>query len=157
MRTIGHFIGGKEIAGASGRTGDVFNPNTGEAQAKVALASRAEVAQAVANARAAQPAWAATNPQRRARVMFRFVDLLQRDFDSLAALLSSEHGKTIPDAKGDIQRGLEVAEFACGIPHLLKGEFSEGAGPGIDLYSFRQPLGVVAGITPFNFPAMIPM
>ena len=157
MRTIGHFIGGKEIAGASGRTGDVFNPNTGEAQAKVALASRAEVAQAVANARAAQPAWAATNPQRRARVMFKFVDLLQRDFDSLAALLSSEHGKTIPDAKGDIQRGLEVAEFACGIPHLLKGEFSEGAGPGIDLYSFRQPLGVVAGITPFNFPAMIPM
>ncbi|HWM48954.1 MAG TPA: CoA-acylating methylmalonate-semialdehyde dehydrogenase [Xanthobacteraceae bacterium] len=157
MRTIGHFIGGKEIAGASGRMGDVFNPNTGEVQAKVALASRAEVAQAVANARAAQPAWAATNPQRRARVMFKFVDLLQRDFDSLAALLSSEHGKTIPDAKGDIQRGLEVAEFACGIPHLLKGEFSEGAGPGIDLYSFRQPLGVVAGITPFNFPAMIPM
>jgi len=157
MRTIGHFIGGREIAGASGRMGDVFNPNTGEVQAKVALASRAEVAQAVANARAAQPAWAATNPQRRARVMFKFVDLLQRDFDSLAALLSSEHGKTIPDAKGDIQRGLEVAEFACGIPHLLKGEFSEGAGPGIDLYSFRQPLGVVAGITPFNFPAMIPM
>ncbi|MBX6425229.1 MAG: CoA-acylating methylmalonate-semialdehyde dehydrogenase [Variibacter sp.] len=157
MREIGHFIDGKGVPGSSGRYGDVFNPNTGEVQARVALASRAEVEKAIASAAAAQPAWAATNPQRRARVLFRFLDLVQREFDSLAALLSSEHGKTIADAKGDIQRGLEVVEFACGIPHLLKGEFSEGVGPGIDLYSIRQPLGVVAGITPFNFPAMIPM
>ena len=157
MRDIGHFIDGKEAKGTSGRQGDVFNPNTGEVQARVALANRAEVAQAVASAAAAQPAWAATNPQRRARVLFKFLDLCQREYDNLAALLSSEHGKTIPDSKGDIQRGLEVVEFACGIPHLLKGEYTEGAGPGIDLYSIRQPLGVVAGITPFNFPAMIPM
>src|SRR3982075_1373241 len=157
MREIGHFIGGKQVAGTSGRTGDVFNPNTGEVQAKVALASKAEVEKAIANAQAAQPAWAATNPQRRARVMFKFLELIQSQYDDLARLLSSEHGKTFADAKGDIQRGLEVVEFACGIPHLLKGEFSEGAGPGIDLYSVRQPLGVVAGITPFNFPAMIPL
>jgi len=157
MREIGHFVGGKEVKGTSGRFGDVFNPNTGEVQAKVAFASKAEVGAAIANAEAAQRGWAATNPQRRARVMFKFLELLQREFDSLAKLLSSEHGKTVPDAKGDIQRGLEVVEFACGIPHLLKGEFTEGAGPSIDLYSLRQPLGVVAGITPFNFPAMIPM
>ena len=157
MRAIGHFIGGKEVAGASGRTGDVFNPNTGEVQAKVAFAKKAEVEQAIANAEAAQPAWAATNPQRRARVLFKFLELVQKEFDSLAKLLSSEHGKTFADSKGDIQRGLEVVEFACGIPHLLKGEFTEAAGPGIDLFSIRQPLGVVAGITPFNFPAMIPM
>ena len=157
MRDIGHFIGGKEVKGASGRAGDVFNPNTGEVQAKVAFASKAEVSQAIANAAAAQPAWAATNPQRRARVMFKFLDLVQREYDSLAELLSAEHGKTFADSKGDIQRGLEVVEFACGIPHLLKGEFSTAAGPGIDLFSLRQPLGVVAGITPFNFPAMIPL
>jgi malonate-semialdehyde dehydrogenase (acetylating) / methylmalonate-semialdehyde dehydrogenase len=157
MRQIGHFIDGKEVAGSSGRYADVFNPSIGEVQAKVALASRAEVEQAIASAAGAQPAWAATNPQRRARVMFKFLDLIHRDYDDLAALLSSEHGKTVPDSKGDIQRGLEVVEFACGIPHLMKGEYSEGAGPGIDLYSMRQPLGVVAGITPFNFPAMIPM
>src|SRR5579871_3710249 len=157
MREIGHFIGGKQVKGESGRSGDVFDPNTGEVQAKVALASKAEVEQAIANAAAAQPAWAATNPQRRARVMFRFLDLVQKEYDDLARLLSSEHGKTFADSRGDIQRGLEVVEFACGIPHLMKGEFSEGAGPGIDLYSFRQPLGVVAGITPFNFPAMIPL
>src|SRR6188768_1333875 len=157
MREIGHFVGGKQIKGGSGRSGDVFNPNTGEVQAKVAFAAKAEVEQAIANAAAAQPGWAATNPQRRARVMFRFLELVQKEYDELAALLSSEHGKTFADAKGDIQRGLEVVEFACGIPHLLKGEFSEGAGPSIDLYSVRQPLGVVAGITPFNFPAMIPM
>src|SRR6185295_2984524 len=132
-------------------------PNTGEVQAKVALASRTEVEQAITNAAAAQPAWAATNPQRRARVLFKFLELVQNEYDDLAKLLSSEHGKTIADSKGDIQRGLEVVEFACGIPHLLKGEFTEGAGPGIDLYSIRQPLGVVAGITPFNFPAMIPL
>src|SRR5215831_4652189 len=139
MREIGHFVGGKEVKGTSGRFGDVFNPNTGEVQAKVAFASRAEAEQAIANAEAAQPAWAATNPQRRARVMFKFLELVQEEFDQLAALLSSEHGKTIGDSRGDIQRGLEVVEFACGIPHLLKGEFTEGAGPGIDLYSMRQP------------------
>jgi malonate-semialdehyde dehydrogenase (acetylating)/methylmalonate-semialdehyde dehydrogenase len=157
MREIGHFVGGKAVKGSSGRSGDVFDPNTGEVQAKVALAKHSEVEHAIANAQAAQPGWAATNPQRRARVMFKFLELVQREFDSLAKLLSSEHGKTLPDARGDIQRGIEVVEFACGIPHLLKGEFTEGAGPGIDLYSVRQPLGVVAGITPFNFPAMIPM
>ncbi len=157
MREIGHFVGGKEVKGTSGRSGDVFNPNTGEVQAKVAFAARSEVEQTIANAEAAQPAWAATNPQRRARVMFKFLELIQKDVDNLAKLLSSEHGKTLADSKGDIQRGVEVVEFACGIPHLLKGEYTEGAGPGIDLYSMRQPLGVVAGITPFNFPAMIPM
>jgi len=157
MREIGHFIGGKVVKGTSGSFGDVFDPNTGEVQARVALAKHAEVEHAIANAQAAQPGWATTNPQRRARVMFKFLELVQKEFDSLAKLLSSEHGKTIPDARGDIQRGIEVVEFACGVPHLLKGEFTEGAGPGIDLYSLRQPLGVVAGITPFNFPAMIPM
>ena len=135
----------------------MFNPNTGEVQAKVALANKSEVENAIANAEAAFPAWAATNPQRRARVMFKFLELIQGEYDDLARLLSSEHGKTFADAKGDIQRGLEVVEFACGIPNLMKGEYSEGAGPGIDLYSIRQPLGVVAGITPFNFPAMIPL
>ena len=157
MRQIGHFIGGSAVAGTSGRSGDVFNPNTGEAQATVAFASKSEVERAIGNAEAAWPAWAATNPQRRARVLFRFLELVQKEFDSLAALLSSEHGKTFADSRGDIQRGLEVVEFACGIPHLLKGEFSESAGPGIDLFSLRQSLGVVAGITPFNFPAMNPM
>ena len=157
MREIGHFIGGKEVKGASGRMGDVFDPNTGEVQAKVAFASRSEVEAAIASAAAAQPAWAATNPQRRARVLFKFLESVQGEFESLARLLSSEHGKTVADARGDIQRGIEVVEFACGIPHLMKGEFTDAAGPGIDLYSLRQPLGVVAGITPFNFPAMIPM
>jgi malonate-semialdehyde dehydrogenase (acetylating)/methylmalonate-semialdehyde dehydrogenase len=157
MREIGHFVGGQEVKGQSGRFGDVFNPNTGEVQARVALAAQAEVEHAIAGAAAAQPAWAATNPQRRARVMFKFLELVNRHFDALAALLSSEHGKTIADSRGDIQRGLEVVEFACGIPHLMKGEYTTAAGPGIDLYSMRQPLGVVAGITPFNFPAMIPM
>jgi malonate-semialdehyde dehydrogenase (acetylating)/methylmalonate-semialdehyde dehydrogenase len=157
MHEIGHFVGGKQIKGTSGRQGDVFDPNTGEVQARVAFASKSEVENAIANAAAAQPGWAATNPQRRARVMFKFLELVQAEYDDLARLLSSEHGKTFADSKGDIQRGLEVVEFACGIPHLMKGEFSEGAGPGIDLFSIRQPLGVVAGITPFNFPAMIPL
>jgi malonate-semialdehyde dehydrogenase (acetylating) / methylmalonate-semialdehyde dehydrogenase len=157
MRRIGHFVGGRHSEGASGRVSDVYQPMTGDVIAQVALASKAEVRQAVENARAAQPAWAGTNPQRRARVMMKFLDLIAGEMDSLADLLACEHGKTIPDAKGDIQRGVEVAEFACGIPHLLKGEFTEGAGPGIDIYSIRQPLGVVAGITPFNFPAMIPL
>ncbi len=157
MRSIGHFIGGKEVKGTSGRTADVFEPMTGDVQAKVALASKAEVRAAVENARIAQVEWANTNPQRRARVMMKFLELAQRDYDKLADVLAREHGKTVPDAKGDIQRGLEVVEFACGVPHLMKGEYTEGAGPGIDIYSMRQPLGVVAGITPFNFPAMIPM
>jgi malonate-semialdehyde dehydrogenase (acetylating)/methylmalonate-semialdehyde dehydrogenase len=157
MREIGHFVGGKQVKGTSGRHGDVFNPNTGEVQAKVAFASKSEVESAIANAAAAQPAWAATNPQRRARVMFKFLELVQTEYDDLARLLSSEHGKTFVDSRGDIQRGLEVVEFACGVPHLMKGEFTDNAGPGIDLFSLRQPLGVVAGITPFNFPAMIPL
>ena len=154
---LSHFIGGKPVRGTSGRFADVFDPNTGAVQARAPLASAAEVAAVVSNAQAAQPRWAALNPQRRARVLMKFVDLLNRDMQDLAKLLSSEHGKTVPDAKGDIQRGLEVLEFAIGIPHLLKGEFSDSAGTGIDVYSLRQPLGVVAGITPFNFPAMIPL
>jgi malonate-semialdehyde dehydrogenase (acetylating)/methylmalonate-semialdehyde dehydrogenase len=157
MTDLGHHIGGEHVPGSSGRFADVFNPATGEVQARVALASAAEIDRAVQVAAAAQPAWAAVNPQRRARVMMEFVRLLNRDMDSLAEALSREHGKTLPDAAGDIQRGLEVIEFCIGAPHLLKGEFTDGAGPGIDMYSMRQPLGVTAGITPFNFPAMIPM
>ncbi len=157
MQTIGHYIAGKTIDGTGGRLTDVLKPMTGEVQAQVALASSAEVANAVAVAKAAQPKWAAENPQKRARVMFKFLQLVDRDKAALAEMLASEHGKTIPDALGDIQRGVEVGEFACGIPHLLKGEHTEGAGAGVDVYSLRQPLGVVAGITPFNFPAMIPM
>ena len=157
VRQIGHFIGGKHVAGTSGRFADGFQPMTGEVISKIALASEADMAMAIANAKAAQPAWAAVNPQRRARVLVKFLDLVAKNLDELAQLLAREHGKTIPDAKGDIQRGVEVAEFSVGIPHLLKGEFSDNAGPGIDIYSMRQPLGVVAGITPFNFPAMIPL
>ena len=156
MQEIGHYLDGARAAG-SGRTADVFNPATGEVQAKVSLASKAEVDAAVARAAEAQPGWAATNPQRRARVLMEFVRLLHRDMDALAEALSREHGKTLPDARGDVQRGLEVVEFCIGAPHLLKGEYTTDAGPGIDMYSLRQPLGVVAGITPFNFPAMIPM
>ncbi len=156
-RILTHFIGGVAVEGQSGRFDDVFDPNTGAIQAKVPLASQHEVEAAITNAAAAQPAWAATNPQRRARVLMKFLDLINQNMDPLAKLLSSEHGKTVPDAKGDIQRGIEVLEFAIGIPHLLKGEFTENAGTGIDVYSIRQPLGVVAGITPFNFPAMIPL
>jgi malonate-semialdehyde dehydrogenase (acetylating)/methylmalonate-semialdehyde dehydrogenase len=157
MREITHFIDGAAFAGASGRYGEVFNPNTGEVQARVQFATEAEVDKAVASALRAQQTWALVNPQRRARVLFEFKRLIERDMDALAELLSSEHGKVIADSKGDIQRGLEVIEFACGIPHLLKGEYTEGAGPGIDIMSMRQPLGVAAGITPFNFPGMIPM
>jgi malonate-semialdehyde dehydrogenase (acetylating)/methylmalonate-semialdehyde dehydrogenase len=157
MRDISHFIDGAAVAGTSGRYGDIFNPNTGEVQARVALATAGEVDAAVASAVRAQQTWALVNPQRRARVMFDFKRLVEANMNDLAELLSSEHGKVIADSKGDIQRGLEVIEFACGIPHALKGEYTEGAGPGIDVYSMRQPLGVAAGITPFNFPAMIPM
>ncbi len=151
MREVGHFIGGKHVPGTSGRYSDIWQPMTGEVVGRLALASKAELRAAVENAKAAQIGWAATNPQRRARVLMKFLEMVQRDYDALADLLAREHGKTVPDAKGDIQRGLEVIEFAIGIPHLLKGEFTDGAGPGIDVYSMRQPLGVVAGITPFNF------
>ena len=157
MREITHFIGGSASAGTGTRRSDVFEPNSGAVQAQVTLGSPADLDTAMQKALAAQPAWAATNPQRRARVMFAFKALVEKNMDELAHLLSSEHGKVIADSKGDIQRGLEVIEFACGIPHVLKGEYTQGAGPGIDVYSMRQPLGVVAGITPFNFPAMIPM
>jgi len=157
MRDITHFIDGASVAGTSGRYGDVFNPNTGEVQARVALATTADVDNAVQSALRAQQTWALVNPQRRARVMFEFKRLVEARMNELAELLSSEHGKVLADSRGDVQRGLEVIEFACGIPHALKGEYTEGAGPGIDVYSMRQPLGVVAGITPFNFPAMIPM
>ncbi|HBI19949.1 MAG TPA: methylmalonate-semialdehyde dehydrogenase (CoA acylating) [Brevundimonas sp.] len=157
MRDIRHFVDGAAFDGASGRFADVFNPNTGEVQARVQLATTGEVDRAVQAAQNAFDGWSSTNPQRRARVMFEFKRLVEANMDELAELLSSEHGKVIADSKGDIQRGLEVIEFACGIPHALKGEYTYGAGPGIDVYSMRQPLGVVAGITPFNFPAMIPM
>ncbi len=157
MYEIGHFIDGKRVKGTSGRFGDIFNPATGEVQGRVAMASPGEVEQAIARAAAAQPEWGAMNPQRRARVMMEMVRLLNRDMDKLAEALSREHGKTLPDARGDVQRGLEVIEFSIGAPHLLKGEFTDGAGPGIDMYSMRQPLGVVGIIMPFNFPAMMPL
>jgi malonate-semialdehyde dehydrogenase (acetylating)/methylmalonate-semialdehyde dehydrogenase len=155
-RTIDHHVAGQTVAHGA-RTSPVYDPNTGRVQAEVRLAGKDLLDQAVAAARAAQPAWAATNPQRRARVMFAFKALVEAEIDTLAHLLSSEHGKVLADAKGDIQRGLEVIEFCCGIPHVMKGEFSHGAGPGIDVWAFRQPVGIGAGITPFNFPAMIPM
>ncbi len=157
VRELTHFVGGRHLAGQSGRFADVFDPNTGQVQSRVPLADAHEVRRAVDDAAAAQPGWAAANPQRRARVLMRFVELLNAHMDELARLLSAEHGKTIADSRGDVQRGLEVAEFAIGIPHLLKGEYSDSAGTGIDVFSMRQPLGVVAGITPFNFPAMIPL
>ncbi|MFT5870118.1 MAG: malonate-semialdehyde dehydrogenase (acetylating)/methylmalonate-semialdehyde dehydrogenase [Paracoccaceae bacterium] len=157
MQELSHWINGQHVKGTSGRFADVMNPATGEVQARVPLASTAELDAAVADAAAAQPKWAAQNPQKRARVMMAFVQLINRDMDKLAEALSREHGKTIPDAKGDVQRGLEVVEFCIGAPHLLKGDFTDSAGPGIDMYSLRQPLGVAAGITPFNFPAMIPL
>jgi malonate-semialdehyde dehydrogenase (acetylating) / methylmalonate-semialdehyde dehydrogenase len=156
MRQIDHIVAAGVNAPAA-RHGDVFDPNAGTLQAQVALGDAALLDRAVAAAQAVQPAWAATNPQRRARVMFNFKALVEAHMDELAHMLSSEHGKVIADSKGDIQRGLEVIEFACGIPHVLKGEYTQGAGPGIDVYSMRQPVGIGAGITPFNFPAMIPL
>ena len=155
MRQIDHFISGG--APASTRFGDVMDPNNGGVQARVGLGNQAVLEQAVAAALSAQPAWAATNPQRRARVMFNFKALVEAHLDELALMLSTEHGKVLADSKGDILRGLEVVEFCCGLPHILKGEYTQGAGPGIDVYSMRQPLGIGAGITPFNFPAMIPL
>ncbi|MDT7934950.1 MAG: CoA-acylating methylmalonate-semialdehyde dehydrogenase [Sphingomonadaceae bacterium] len=157
MDEIHHLIAGARRPHGGARFGDVFDPNTGQSQRRVGLDGAGAVRAAVEAAEAAQPAWAAVNPQRRARVMFRFKELVEREMDSLARLLASEHGKVVADARGDIQRGLEVIEFACGIPHALKGEYTQGAGPGIDVYSMRVPLGICAGITPFNFPAMIPM
>ncbi|MSO92632.1 MAG: CoA-acylating methylmalonate-semialdehyde dehydrogenase [Rhodospirillales bacterium] len=156
-KELQHFVGGKKIKGASGRFGDVYNPATGEVTKKVPLASKGEVEAAIAAADAALPAWAATPPAKRAQVLFKFRDLIYRNLDELAELVSSEHGKTLADAKGSVTRGLEVVEFACGIPQLLKGEFSENVAGGIDTFATRQPVGVCAGITPFNFPAMVPM
>ncbi|WFB82619.1 MULTISPECIES: CoA-acylating methylmalonate-semialdehyde dehydrogenase [Streptomyces] len=157
VRELTHFVGGKRAPGTSGSFGEVYNPNTGEVQALVPLANRAETKAVIADAVRAQREWGDWNPQRRARVMMRFLQLVEREKEALARLLSAEHGKTIGDAHGDLQRGLEVVEFAVGIPHLLKGEFTDNAGTGIDVHSLRAPLGVVAGITPFNFPAMIPL
>ncbi|MBO6504373.1 MAG: CoA-acylating methylmalonate-semialdehyde dehydrogenase [Kordiimonadaceae bacterium] len=156
-QTYGHFVDGTSVAGTSDRFGDVYNPSIGEVEKTVSLATVDEVNAAIESAAKAFPAWSATNPQRRARVMFKFKELIEANRDELARLISEEHGKVIADAHGDIQRGLEVIEVACGIPHMQKGEYTDGAGPEIDVYSMRQPLGVCAGITPFNFPAMIPM
>jgi len=157
MKELGHFINGKIVSGTSGRFDDVFNPATGDVQYKCPMASVAETTDAIEKAAAAQPVWGATNPQKRARVMMKMVALMNRDMDKLAEALSREHGKTIPDAKGDLQRGLEVIEYCIGAPQMLKGEFTDSAGPGIDMYSMRQPLGVVGSIMPFNFPAMMPL
>ncbi|HEY5789010.1 MAG TPA: CoA-acylating methylmalonate-semialdehyde dehydrogenase [Gammaproteobacteria bacterium] len=154
---IDHWIGGQRVAGTSGRFGDVFNPATGAVSGRVALASADETRAAIAVAKAAFPAWAATPPLRRMRVMMRFNEILNRDADALAELVSAEHGKVFEDARGEVQRGIENVEYACGIPQLLKGEFSENVGSGVDTHAMRQPLGVVAGITPFNFPAMVPL
>jgi malonate-semialdehyde dehydrogenase (acetylating)/methylmalonate-semialdehyde dehydrogenase len=154
---IPHFINGHAVAGSSGRTAEVYNPATGKVQAQVALASAAEAAQAVSAAQAAFPAWAETPPLQRARVLFRFKELLERHAGEIAAAISAEHGKVLADAHGELTRGLEVVEFACGAPHLLKGEHSINVGRGVDSYTEYAPLGVVAGVTPFNFPCMVPM
>ena len=156
MRQIGHYIDGENIAGASSRSADIFNPNTGQVQAKVNLAGTKDIEAAIASAEAAQQEWLKINPQRRARIMFAYKEILQANIDPLAELLSAEHGKVVADSRGDVMRGIDVIEFACGIPHTQKGEHTYGAGPEIDVYSMRKPLGVVVGITPFNFPAMIP-
>jgi malonate-semialdehyde dehydrogenase (acetylating)/methylmalonate-semialdehyde dehydrogenase len=157
VQTLGHFIAGAQRPGTSGRSGPVYDPATGRVTKYVALAGGEDVAAAVAAADAALPGWAQTTPLRRARVMFAFKQLLEERLADVAALITSEHGKVFSDAKGEVMRGLEVVEFACGIPHLVKGEFSENVGGGIDSWSIRQPVGVCAGITPFNFPAMVPM
>jgi len=157
VRELGHYVGGAEVPGGSGRFGDVYEPASGEVQARVAFASSAELDDAVAVARRAFAGWSQTPPARRAAVMFAYRELLRAHTDRLARIITSEHGKTLDDARGEVQRGLEVVEFACGIPQLLKGEFSENVGAGIDVKAVRQPLGVCAGISPFNFPAMVPM
>ena len=157
MTQIPHFIAGTRVPGESGRFGDVYNPVQGMVAAQVPLATADEVERAVTSAQEAFPVWSALNPQRRGRLLLKWVDRINENADELAELLSNEHGKTLEDARGDIQRGVEVVEFAAGAPQLLKGEFSANAGTGIDVHSVRQPLGVVAGITPFNFPAMVPL
>ncbi|HVL58959.1 MAG TPA: CoA-acylating methylmalonate-semialdehyde dehydrogenase [Burkholderiaceae bacterium] len=157
LKVVGHWIDGREVESSGKRAGDVFNPATGEITRRVAFAEPSDVDAAVRAAAAAFPAWAATPPLRRARVFFRFRELLERDAAALAALITSEHGKVLSDAMGEVTRGMEVVEFVCGIPSLLKGEYTEQVGTGIDAYSVRQPLGVCVGITPFNFPAMVPM
>jgi malonate-semialdehyde dehydrogenase (acetylating)/methylmalonate-semialdehyde dehydrogenase len=157
MSDIHHYIDGKAHQAAGGRWSDVFNPATGERTRRVSLGGAADIDRAVQAAAKAFPGWAATPPLTRARVMFKFKELLERDADKLARMITDEHGKVFSDAQGEITRGLEVVEFACGIPHLMKGEFSEQVGRGIDSWSIRQPLGVCAGITPFNFPAMVPL
>ena len=157
MKTLTHWINGESVEGQSTRTGPIFNPAVGEQIAEVRLANDADVDSAVKAAKAALPEWSALPPLRRARIMFRYNELLVKHTDELAELITAEHGKTIDDARGDITRGREVVEFACGIPHLLKGDFSEDVGTGVDAFSIRQPVGVCAGITPFNFPAMIPL
>lgn len=156
-QTLSHYIDGQLVEGTSGRFADVYHPALGEVAAKVPLATIEEVERAIAVAKNAQVGWASLNAQRRARILGRFVDLVNDDLDKIAKVLSQEHGKTFDDAKGDIQRGLEVIEFCMAAPHLLKGEFSDQSGTGIDTYSLRQPLGVTVGISPFNFPAMIPL
>ena len=157
VKTLHHYINGQQIEGTSGRYGDVFNPTTGKVSARVPLASADETANAIEVAAAAFPSWRDTPPLRRARVFFRFKELLDKHLDELAELVSAEHGKVLSDARGSVIRGMEVAEFACGAPHLLKGYFSENVGTNVDSHSIRQPLGVCVGITPFNFPAMVPM
>jgi len=157
MRLVVHVIAGGTAGLSHARRAAVMDPNNGGQQAEVVLGSNDALERAVAAAKAAQPAWAATNPQRRARVMFAFKQLIEANMDELALMLSREHGKVVADSRGDIQRGLEVVEFVCGVPHLQKGEYTQGAGPGIDVFSMRQPIGIGAGITPFNFPAMIPL
>ncbi|MGL4858722.1 MAG: aldehyde dehydrogenase family protein, partial [Enterobacteriaceae bacterium] len=157
MRRVANFIAGREVVSQSGRIAAVYDPASGEQQAEVVLSSRHETEQAIAVAQAAFPAWSATPPLRRARVLFRFKALLDEHRGELARLISSEHGKVYSDAEGEVTRGLEVVEFACGIPHLQKGEFSANVGRGVDSHTLMQPLGVVAGITPFNFPVMVPL
>jgi malonate-semialdehyde dehydrogenase (acetylating)/methylmalonate-semialdehyde dehydrogenase len=157
INCLQHFINGRSVHDADQRLADVFNPATGVVAARVPLASADTTREAIAAAAAALPGWAITPPLRRARVLFKFRELLERHMDELAAIITAEHGKVLADAKGEIIRGMEVVEFACGIPHLLKGEFSEEIGGGIDSWSLRQPVGVCAGITPFNFPVMVPM
>src|SRR5262245_56334472 len=157
MRRVNHWINGQAVEGTSGRSGPVWNPATGEQQAEVDFASVEEVDAAVATAKAASPAWRSTSLSRRSEVMFHLRELVDANRKELASILTSEHGKVLSDALGEVARGLENIEFACGIPQLLKGGYSEQASTGVDVYSIRQPLGVVAGITPFNFPAMVPM
>ena len=157
MRLIEHYVGGKIISGSSDKKGKVYNPATGEQESEVRLASKSDLDQAVEVAKKAFETWSLKPSLQRARVMFKFKELIEKNSDELTRLIVSEHGKVYEDAQGSLTRGLEVVEFACGIPHLLKGEFSENVGTNVDSWSMRQPLGVVAGITPFNFPAMVPM